>query len=47
MIISDAEKFKADESKNWERLDAKIELENCLFTTNPTANNTEMKLREE
>jgi heat shock protein 1/8 len=46
-MISDAEKFKEDDDKNRERVDAKNDLENYLFSTKNTVNNTEMKLDDD
>ena len=46
-MIADAEKFKEEDNKLRERVDAKNELENYLFTMKNTVNNTEMKMQEE
>nr|QOI90398.1 movement protein Hsp70h [Pyramimonas orientalis virus] len=46
-MIADAEKFKEDDDKNRERVDAKNELENYLFTTKTTINNPELKMAED
>lgn len=46
-MIADAEKFKDEDNKQRERVDAKNELENYLFTTKNMINNNEMKMDEE
>ena len=46
-MIADAEKFKEEDNKSRERVDAKNELENYLFSMKSTVNNAEMKLQEE
>jgi len=46
-MIADAEKFKEEDNKSRERVDAKNELENYLFTMKNTVNNKEMKMQEE
>ena len=46
-MIADAEKFKEEDDRSRERVDAKNELENYLFTMKNTVNNTEMKMQEE
>jgi heat shock protein 1/8 len=46
-MISDSEKFKEEDDKNRERVDAKNDLENYLFSTKNTVNNTEMKLDDD
>lgn len=43
-MISDAEKFKEEDLKNREKVDAKNELENYLFSVKSTISNNEMKL---
>jgi len=46
-MIADAEKFKDEDNKSRERVDAKNELENYLFTTKNMINNNEMKLDDD
>jgi L1 cell adhesion molecule like protein len=46
-MISDAEKFKEDDNRNRERVDAKNDLENYLFSTKNAINNAEMKLDDD
>lgn len=46
-MIADAEKFKEEDNKSRERVDAKNDLENYLFTMKNTVNNTDMKMQEE
>ena len=46
-MIADAEKFKEEDDRSRERVDAKNELENYLFTMKNTVNNTDMKMQEE
>lgn len=46
-MIADAEKFKEEDNRSRERVDAKNELENYLFTMKNTVNNAEMKMQEE
>jgi len=46
-MIADAEKFKEEDNKSRERVDAKNELENYLFTMKNTVNNTDMKIQDE
>lgn len=43
-MINDAEKFKDEDMKNKEKVDAKNELENYLFSVKSTLNNNEMKM---
>lgn len=46
-MISDAEKFKEEDLKNREKVDAKNELENYLFSVKSTIGNNEMKLDDD
>ena len=46
-MIADAEKFKEEDNKSRERVDAKNDLENYLFTMKSTVNKTDMKMQEE
>jgi heat shock 70kDa protein 1/2/6/8 len=43
-MINDAEKFKDEDMKNKEKVDAKNELENYLFSVKSRLNNNEMKM---
>lgn len=46
-MVADAERFKEEDNKKRERVDAKNELENYLFSMKSTIGNAEMKLPEE
>lgn len=46
-MVADAERFKEEDNKQRERVDAKNELENYLFSMKSTIGNAEMKLPEE
>ena len=46
-MINDAEKYKDEDNRARERIDAKNELENYLYTMKSTVNNTEMSLPSE
>jgi L1 cell adhesion molecule like protein len=46
-MISDAEKFKEEDQKNKEKVDAKNDLENYLFSIKSTISNNEMKLDDD
>ena len=46
-MINEAEKFKEEDNKARERIDAKNELENYLFTMKNTMNNNDMNLNDD